>query len=162
MSNSIKLNLQNQHKINNVFVVENECDLKTFRPTNKKNQKKIRAKYNLPLKSTIWIYCGSLTKRKNVSFLLDTWTKINKKGKNKNILILVGDGNLKNELFEKNKNNSTILFYGYQKTKQVLGLMRASNYYISASHAEGFPNAILEAQACGLPLVLSRINPHVS
>jgi glycosyltransferase involved in cell wall biosynthesis len=38
--------------------------------------------------------------------------------------------------------------------------LQASDFYISASQAEGLPNSVIEARACGLPLILSNIEPH--
>ena len=38
--------------------------------------------------------------------------------------------------------------------------MKGADVFISVSHAEGHPNAVLEAAACGCPLVLSDIPSH--
>lgn len=39
--------------------------------------------------------------------------------------------------------------------------MSASDIYISSSKSEGLPNGVLEAMACGLPLLLSDIPQHM-
>jgi glycosyltransferase involved in cell wall biosynthesis len=39
-------------------------------------------------------------------------------------------------------------------------LMKCANVFVSASKFEGFPNAVMEAMACGCPLVVSDIPSH--
>jgi glycosyltransferase involved in cell wall biosynthesis len=42
----------------------------------------------------------------------------------------------------------------------VWALLKAADVFITTSHAEGHPNSVLEALACGCPVVLSDIRPH--
>jgi glycosyltransferase involved in cell wall biosynthesis len=44
--------------------------------------------------------------------------------------------------------------------QDVWGLMKAADLYVSISHFEGRANTVMEAAACGLPLVLSDIPEH--
>jgi glycosyltransferase involved in cell wall biosynthesis len=43
----------------------------------------------------------------------------------------------------------------------MLPYLQAANVYISASTAEGMPNSLLEAMACGLPALVSDIPGHL-
>jgi glycosyltransferase involved in cell wall biosynthesis len=38
--------------------------------------------------------------------------------------------------------------------------MKAATLFVSPSKVDGMPNTVMEAMACGAPLVLSRIAPH--
>ena len=51
-----------------------------------------------------------------------------------------------------------ILLAGFRQ--DVWSLMKASDLYVSISHFEGTANTVMEAAACGLPLVLSDIPEH--
>jgi glycosyltransferase involved in cell wall biosynthesis len=51
-------------------------------------------------------------------------------------------------------------FWGHQPASTIWGLMKAASIYISLSAYEGCPNAVLEAMACGCPLVVSDIPAH--
>ena len=42
----------------------------------------------------------------------------------------------------------------------VIDYLQISDVFVSAALSEGLPNTVLEAMACGLPTILSDINPH--
>ena len=73
------------------------------------------------------------------------------------ILYLLGEGQLLNQIQEKYKSNK-IIYVG--KTDKVIDYLKLSDYFISTSASEGLPNAVLEAIACGLPVLLSDIPQH--
>ena len=52
-----------------------------------------------------------------------------------------------------------ITFIGY--TKAPLQYLQLSDVLISSALAEGLPNTVLEALLCGLPCILSDIDPHL-
>ena len=78
-------------------------------------------------------------------------------------LVFIGDGDLRTEL------ETTIASMGLSPHVTLTGLiereevfrhlMRA-DVYISASHGEGLPVAVMEAMACSVPVILSDIPPH--
>ena len=69
--------------------------------------------------------------------------------------ILAGDGDLRIELEEicNSKQLKNILFLGWQSSDRIEELMRSSDVFVFPSHAEGFPNVIVEALAAALPIV---------
>ncbi len=67
----------------------------------------------------------------------------------------LGDGELKENCLNEIGNNTNIKLVG--RVDNVHEYLGASDYFISA---EGLPNTVLEAMACGLPCVLSNIPPH--
>lgn len=158
VSNSVKNNLANNFSINNVEIIQNGVDTSTYFPAeNMLEKRKLRIKLKLPELGNIWISCGHLSSRKNPIPLISAWKrKFNNDSSNH--LIFIGDGPLREICCQISLNSENIHFLGY--VKNAADYLRASDYCISASKAEGFPNSILEAMACGLPLVLSNISPH--
>jgi glycosyltransferase involved in cell wall biosynthesis len=65
---------------------------------------------------------------------------------------------VRDELESKYGIDSRIRFLG--RVSNVQEYLQASDYFVSASLAEGLPNAVLEALACGLPCLLSDIAEH--
>lgn len=76
---------------------------------------------------------------------------------------LVGEGPDKGFLMKQAKKMdvlSKIDFHSWLKKEELLKIYQSADIYVSASLWEGMPNAALEAMACGLPLVLSRVFGH--
>lgn len=103
------------------------------------------------------IYVGRLISHKNVDYLIRS-IKIVKSEFNDIRCGIIGSGpeieNLKN--LSKNLNlEENIKFFGFvESDEQVYAYMKSSKLSVLPSTREGFPNTILEANACGLPVLI--------
>ena len=157
VSDAVTDNLKNIYKIRKVFTIQNGVDTEIYFPVNNDEKINIRKRLNLPLTGNIFISSGHLSKRKDPLFLIDMWNK--KFGiKCDNYLVFIGSGNLQGKCIKKSANYKNIRIIG--RVNNVNDYLRCSDYFISTSHAEGLPNTVLEAMACGLPVLLSDIDPH--
>ena len=102
-----------------------------------------------------FVTVGSLIPRKNVALLLKAMKSLIDEPDGI-ILKIVGDGPLRSSLEEEAPKN--VVFSG--ECDDVDRYLQNSDAFISASMSEGMPNAVLEALACGLPVLLSDIAPH--
>lgn len=75
-------------------------------------------------------------------------------------LSIIGDGSYKNQLHhlvDEQKMTSRVHFHGWCKQEQLLPVLAQAHIFVNPSRHEGMPNAVLEAMACGLPIVATRI-----
>jgi glycosyltransferase involved in cell wall biosynthesis len=121
-----------------------------------KDKSIFRKELNWAENEQYFVYVGSLIKRKNPAFLIDTFLK--SKFKQKSNLVLIGTGKLYQSLQEKYQSEKSILFLGQQS--QISQYLLASDAYVSASFSEGLPLAALEAMSVQLPCLLSDIPAH--
>jgi glycosyltransferase involved in cell wall biosynthesis len=145
-------------KVNNdVEVVYNGIiskDISDYNIVKNKNKENL----GIELKSTVFIFAGSLIPRKNPIVLLKAFSKIIDKN-NSIVLIMLGDGKLRKECdIIASKYEKNILLYG--SVPDIFPYMVASDYYISSSLSEGMPTVVMNSMDLGLPSVLSNINPH--
>ncbi|HYJ70294.1 MAG TPA: glycosyltransferase [Nocardioidaceae bacterium] len=78
-------------------------------------------------------------------------------------LVFVGDGELRDGLIagvQVSTARSQVQFTGLIPREQVYWLLSTADVFISPSRGEGLPVAVLEAMACGCPVILSDIPPH--
>ena len=116
---------------------------------------KIRRDYNLLSDSLVIGHIGRFETVKNHSFLLDVFSKIIQKKPN-SILMLVGDGSLITEIKDKAKVlkiDDKIKFLGV--INNVNEILQAIDVFVLPSLFEGFPISLIEAEAVGIPAVVS-------
>jgi len=104
--------------------------------------------------STI-IYVGRLGKAKGLSLLLEAFSIV-VKNVNRTTLVIAGDGEEKNSLVKLSENfglKDSVQFLGRKSHDSIPNLLNSADVFVMTSHAEGVPIALLEAMACGLPVV---------
>jgi len=136
----------------------NGVDTSLFSPESSIEKQNLRRKLSLPENAVIWIVSGHLSPLKDPLFLIKSWR--NKfPSNNHNILLFIGNGCLYAKCQSLTQGASNIILKG--RVNNVVEFLQASDYFISASHSEGLPMAVIEALACNLPVLLSDINPHL-
>lgn len=149
--------------------IPNGVDIDRFQPIGDPSEKKrLRKQLSLPTDARIVTFIGVLCKRKGVDLLIEAWECARSKRKMDAQLLLIGPKN-PGELKEiqvqfirdiESKVDSRglqdeVIFLG--ETDEVEQYLRASDIFVLPSEKEGLPNTLLEAMACGLPCVASRI-----
>lgn len=90
---------------------------------------------------------------KQVEHIIRAFSYLNSKD-NETKLVLIGDGKEKNylkKLVNDYNIQNSVLFLGY--SEDVGYYLKHSKIFVMSSRVEGFPNAMVEAMACGLPIV---------
>lgn len=128
-----------------IILINNPVDVK-FIEEEIKDKKIIRDNKKLNL-----ITIGRLSSQKGYDLLINTLGKI----ENKNfVLRILGIGKEEDKLkkiVKENKLQEQVFFLGF-KSNPYKYLVN-SDFYISSSRFEGFPNAVLEANTCGVPVI---------
>lgn len=117
-------------------------------------RKEYRNKINASNKFVIG-HIGNFIEQKNHTFLLDVFAQLIKE-QNQCVLVMISDGNLLNPMKKKAHElgiDDYILFLG--KTMEVCNYLQAMDIFILPSLYEGFPVVLVEAQAAGLPCIVS-------
>ncbi len=105
------------------------------------------------------LFVGELTPYKGVEELIDVFNGISEKHKDA-ILVIVGQGKLKNLLIDKVKKLSLsdkIIFTGQVDYEQMPSYYKSATIFVHPSFSETFGMVVLEAMACGVPIVASDI-----
>jgi len=140
----------------NTCVIPNGYNSTLFRP---KNKRKIREVLNLPTEKKILLFVGNIVPIKGLSYLLRAMTNIAKKRQDV-LLVIVGGGSQKNELERKTNNLGIaeyVKFVGEKPHREIPLWMNACNVFILPSLNEGFGGVLIEAMACGKPVVATNV-----
>ena len=134
-------------------ILKNGIDLKRFL-----YNETIRQVYRekIGIKEEILIgHTANFFEEKNHTFLLDVFAELLKRDQ-KYRLLLIGDGYLMEDMKAKTeqlKIQDYVIFLG--RTKEVDKYYQAMDIFVLPSHREGLPVVLVEAQAAGLPCIVS-------
>lgn len=141
-------------RVINTHILKNGINLHDFHFDDKKRDIK-RDEVGIRENEFLIGHIGRFESQKNHRLIIETFRKI----KEKNILaklLLVGRGSLLNatkDLVNTYKLNDSVIFL--ENRKDVPELLMAMDVMIFPSFFEGMPNVVVEAQATGLPCVVS-------
>lgn len=100
------------------------------------------------------LYVGSLDERKGVLELVNLWLENDFKIP----LKVVGTGPLHEKLKEVVGNSSSVEIVGFKDNREIMSIMKGAQLLAFTSLLfEGFPRVLLEAMACGVPIISSDI-----
>ena len=134
-------------------------DLKKFNIAYKERYRiAIRSRLNIPLNAFVFGFVGRITRDKGINELLEAFRRIS--SRNCYIyLLMVGPTetgeNVNSELYQWSKNSSQIRYIGY--TSVVEQYLAAMDTYILPSYREGFGMSVIEAEAMGVPVIVTDI-----
>lgn len=136
-----------------VQIIRNAIDVEKY-SFSLENRKRVRAEFGLTDQFVIG-HVGRFEVQKNHEGLIDIFAETMKKIPDA-VLLLVGDGVLKSQIQEKAEKAGIldrIIFAGVRK--DVAEILSAMDLFLFPSLFEGLPFTLVEAQANGLPCVIS-------
>ncbi|MDE6636585.1 MAG: glycosyltransferase, partial [Lachnospiraceae bacterium] len=118
-------------------------------------REKVRAELNIPSDKKIILSVCELSRRKNCAVAIEAFAKADR---DDSVLVLCGIGeqtDMLKELAVSLGVEKKVIFAGF--CNDIIRMFKASDMFIFTSKQEGLPVALMQAMACGLPVVCSRI-----
>ncbi len=133
-----------------VRVIANGCDASVF---HRRDRAAARALHDLSGAAEVVLYVGRLVAEKGLRELVEAMRTLRASRANAQ-LVLVGDGPLRAELEALAADPANGLrLVGAQAPVEVAGWMAAADLVVLPSWSEGHPNVLVEALACGRPVL---------
>ena len=143
VSKGIEKKLNKNYHLKNIKTIYNPIDLKLIK------QKLLAER---PIDFDYILAVGRLTQQKGFDILIKAFSELNFKNKIK--LIILGEGkerkNLE-KLIDELDLKEQVLLYG--KVDNPFIYMKYAKFFVLSSRYEGFPIVLLEALACGIPVI---------
>jgi len=135
-----------------ITIIPNGVDVTRFAPI---PQRDARNRLGLQGDSSRLLYVGAITRPKGIEYLLKGF-KLLRGGRDRVELTLVGQGDCQNEarlLAEELGIAGSVTFAGQRPNEEIPLWMNACDLLILPSLAEGFGVVLIEAMACGKPVI---------
>ena len=115
----------------------------------------LRRELGIKKNNLVLVYAGLIVPRKGIDVMLKVVKRLNDP---KIKLLLIGEGPAKDhfkQMTHRLKISQQVIFQGWRK--DISDLFKSSDILILPSRGEGLPGIIIEAMACGLPVIASNI-----
>lgn len=113
----------------------------------------------IPNTSTVVAYIGRISVTKRIDILLHAFALFHHTHPT-TFMVIAGTGEHEHKIKNLAKTLSLekfVLFLGQLTSMQVVNLLSVTDVFWMASEREGLPNSLLEAMACGVPVISSKV-----
>lgn len=156
-----RLAVKHQFQAGNIKLVHGVgVDIERYIPVNESEKGQLRQKNGYHSKDFLMFYAAEFNKNKNQSFLIQSLAQLKNEVPHAKLL-LAGEGPLMKEC----KNiaaqlgvSSMVHFLGYRN--DIASLLQMCDLAVASSYREGLPVNIMEAMACGLPIIATDNRGH--
>ena len=142
--------------------IPNGIDTNRFSPVSIEQKMNLRKKLFLPIEGVLFTFAGRLAVSKGVPLLVQAWKELSEKYRDTHLLFVgSGEGSFDSceddlkTYIELNNLKERVSITGV--VGNVHEYLQASDVFIFPSEYEGFGLAFIEALACALPLVVTRV-----
>lgn len=138
-----------------IRVIPNGCDAAIFHP---RDRNRARTALGVAADAELVVYVGRLVPEKGLRELLDAMRALST-ARPKLEMVFVGEGPMRGELESHIAGDASlrVRLAGAQGPAQVAEWMAASDLVTLPSYSEGHPNVLVEALACGRPVVATPV-----
>lgn len=144
----------------NFTIIHNAVSIDRFQNVDQVKVEELRKKYNIDVNELVIGHVGLFTPQKNHVFIIEMFSKLLEKRPNAK-LILVGGGNDMEKIIKLTQEKGItdkVIFAG--KQSDIPTYMHLFDVFILPSLFEGLPVVAIEAQAAGLPVLMSDVIDH--
>ena len=128
-------------------IIPNGVDTQVFYPIEREGSREFRI-----------LFVSRLIERKGLQFIIPRLKEIQDSTEKNVKLIVVGDGPYRGtleQIAEENNVSNMIEFVGQKGKDEIVSFYQNADLFILPSAKEGMPNVVLEAMACGLPIIMT-------
>jgi len=139
-----------------VTTIVNGCDTSVFRPS---SRGLARQEVGCDENWRLILYAGSFFAAKGLAELVEAFADLTRSTPEAR-LALIGEGGFREEILRRAAAAGVldrILMPGRLPSEQVARWMRAADIFCLPSYSEGCPNVVVEALACGCPIVATSV-----
>jgi glycosyltransferase involved in cell wall biosynthesis len=159
VSNALKTEAEKivKHR-NRISVVYNGCDVDTFVYSDV-DRISIRRKIGISTNDKVIIFVGRILRSKGVYELINAFKALTDSYADLH-LILIGNGPESatiNAMAFSNGLRNKVHMTGSMPHSEISHWLSAADIFVLPSHNEGLPNVVLEAMACSLPVIATRV-----
>lgn len=126
-------------------------DVERFHPDHRNGF--FTTRYNIPEKTKILLYVGRVSKEKDLPMLAHSFSSLMDAGPPSH-LVVVGDGPYRKEM-EAILQDRPATFTGFLEGEDLANAYASADLFVFPSATDTFGNVVLEAQASGLPVIVT-------